>query len=133
MTVPALTVKPARNGPPEGTRRGQCSGSYAWTAPGPALLHSPFGMIEAGLRNEIPCRRWSSTLQAALAAFRVSPDVIVVAVRLYLRYGLSYRDVEELLLERGVEVDHVTIFGCVERFTPLHADARLCRRSPGDR
>jgi hypothetical protein len=34
--------------------------------------------------------------------------VIVVAVRWYLRYGLSYRDVEELLVERGVEVDHVT-------------------------
>jgi transposase-like protein len=33
--------------------------------------------------------------------------VIVVAVRWYLRYGLSYRDVEELLLERGMEVDHM--------------------------
>jgi transposase-like protein len=36
--------------------------------------------------------------------------VIVVAVRLYLRCNLSYRDVEELLLERGVEVDHITVF-----------------------
>jgi hypothetical protein len=36
-----------------------------------------------------------------------------VAVRWYLRYGLSYRDVEELLAERGIEVDHVTsIAGC---------------------
>lgn len=34
----------------------------------------------------------------------------MVAIRWYLRYGLSYRDVEELLLERDVEVDHVTIF-----------------------
>ena len=34
----------------------------------------------------------------------------MVAVRWYLRYCLSYRDVEELLVERGVEVDHVTIF-----------------------
>jgi transposase-like protein len=34
--------------------------------------------------------------------------VIAVAVRWYLRHGLSYRDVEELLAERGVEVDHVT-------------------------
>jgi transposase-like protein len=32
--------------------------------------------------------------------------VIAVAVRWYLRYGLSYRDVEELLAERGFEVDH---------------------------
>jgi IS6 family transposase len=35
--------------------------------------------------------------------------VIVVAVRWYLRFGLSYRDVEELLAERGVEVDHVSV------------------------
>jgi transposase-like protein len=35
--------------------------------------------------------------------------VIVLAVRWYLRFGFSYRDVEELLTERGVEVNHVTI------------------------
>ena len=43
----------------------------------------------------------------------------MVAVRWYLRYGLSYRDVEELLAERGVEVDHVTVYRWVQRFTPL--------------
>jgi transposase-like protein len=45
----------------------------------------------------------------------------VLAVRWYLRYGLSYRDVEELLVERGVEVDHVTVYRWVQRFTPLFA------------
>jgi transposase-like protein len=55
-------------------------------------------------------------------------------VRWYLRYGLSYRDVEELLAERGVEVDHVTVYRWVQRFTPLLADAaRFARHSPGDR
>jgi transposase-like protein len=44
--------------------------------------------------------------------------VIVVAVRWYLRFNLSYRDVEELLVERGVEVDHVTVYWWVQRFTP---------------
>jgi hypothetical protein len=43
--------------------------------------------------------------RSAFAGFRFPPDVIVVAVRWYLRFGLSYRDVEELLTERGVEVD----------------------------
>jgi transposase-like protein len=61
-------------------------------------------------------------------------DVIVLAVRWYLRFGLSYRDVEELLAERGVEVDHVTIYRWVLRFTPLLADAaRPCRHRVGDR
>jgi transposase, IS6 family len=35
----------------------------------------------------------------------------------------SYRDVEELLAERGIEVDHVTVYRWVQRFTPLLADA----------
>ena len=39
----------------------------------------------------------------------------------YLRYGLSYRDVEELLSERGVVVDHVTVYRWVQRFTPVFA------------
>jgi transposase-like protein len=68
------------------------------------------------------------------AGFRLPPEVIVVAVRWYLRFGLSYRDVEELLVERGVEVDHVTVYRWMLRFTPLLADAaRPCRRAVGDR
>jgi transposase-like protein len=60
--------------------------------------------------------------------------VIVLTVRWYLRFGLSYRDVEELLSERGVEVDHVTVYRWVLRFTPLLADAaRPCRHAVGDR
>jgi len=60
--------------------------------------------------------------------------VIVVAIRWYLRFNLSYRDVEELLVERGVEVDHVSVYRWVQRFTPLLADAaRFARHSQGDR
>jgi IS6 family transposase len=60
--------------------------------------------------------------------------VVLLAVRWHLRYGLSYRDVEELLAERGIEVDHVTIYRWVQRFTPLVIDAaRPCRHSVGDR
>ncbi len=62
--------------------------------------------------------------RSAFAGFRFPREVIVLAVRWYLRYGLSYRDVEELLAERGVEVDHVTIHRWVRRFTP---DPRRCR------
>jgi transposase, IS6 family len=70
---------------------------------------------------------------SAFVGFRFPAEVIVLAVRWYLRYGLSYRDVEELLAERGVEVDHVTIYRWVQRFTPLLADAaRPCRHAVGD-
>ncbi len=71
---------------------------------------------------------------SAFAGFRFPREVISVAVRWYLRYGLSYRDVEELLAERGVTVDHVTVFRWVQRFTPEFVEAaRTCRHVPGDR
>jgi transposase-like protein len=78
--------------------------------------------------------RLSIPPQSAFVGFRFPPDVIVLAVRWYLRFALSYRDVEELLAERGVEVDHVTIYRWVQRFTPLLVDAaRPCRHAVGDR
>jgi len=42
---------------------------------------------------------------SGFAGFRFPPEVILIAVRWYLRYGLSYRDLEELLAERGIEVE----------------------------
>jgi transposase, IS6 family len=68
---------------------------------------------------------WLPAPRSSFAGFRFPPEVITVAVRWYLRYGLSYRDIEELLAERGIEVDHVTVYRWVQRFTPL-----LIRRGP---
>ena len=72
------------------------------------------------------------------ADLRIPPQVITAAVRWYLRYGLSYWDVEELLADPSVAVDHVTIYRRVRRFTPefardLGAPIRLrrLRVSPG--
>ena len=76
----------------------------------------------------------SSGSSSVFAGFRFPPEVISVAVRWYLRYGLSYRDAGELLAERGVTVDHVSIYRWVQRFTPEFAEAaRPCRHAPGDR
>ena len=76
----------------------------------------------------------TETASSAFASFRFPPEVLMLAVRWYLRFGLSYRDLEELLLERGVEVDHVTLFRWVQRFTPRLIDAAgPCRHAVGDR
>jgi transposase-like protein len=66
------------------------------------------------------------------AGFRFPPEVITLAVRWYLRFGLSYRDVEELLAERGIEVDHVSVYRwghcCVDpRGVRLHGRAQSGR------
>jgi transposase-like protein len=85
-----------------------------------------FGMLECMRRN----RRVRPVLppRSAFAGFRFPREVIVLAVRWYLRYGLSYRDVEELLAERGVHVNHVSIHRLVRRFTPILAEAARCAR-----
>ena len=44
------------------------------------------------------------------------PEVILLAVGWYLRFSLSYRDVEELLAERGLHADHVTVWRWVQRY-----------------
>jgi len=54
---------------------------------------------------------------ASFARHRFPPDVILLAVRWHLRYELSYRDVAELPAEHGVDVDHVTIYRWLQRFT----------------
>src|SRR5262245_23728671 len=45
--------------------------------------------------------------------------VILLCVRWYLRYSLSYRDLEEIMAERGLSVDHFTIWRWVQRYAPV--------------
>jgi transposase-like protein len=47
-----------------------------------------------------------------------APDVILLCVRWYCRFQLSYRDVEEMMRERGLDVDHSTVFRWVQRYAP---------------
>ena len=45
-------------------------------------------------------------------------EIILTCVRWYLRYSLSYRDLEEMMTERGLSVDHSTIFRWVQTYAP---------------
>ncbi|HEY0173827.1 MAG TPA: IS6 family transposase, partial [Pyrinomonadaceae bacterium] len=46
------------------------------------------------------------------------PTVILLCVRWYCKHQLSYRDLEEMMRERGVAVDHTTLFRWVQRYAP---------------
>jgi putative transposase len=62
---------------------------------------------------------------------RFPPEIIQHAIWLYLRFTLSYRDVEELLAERGLDISYETVLRWVRKFGP--AIARRRRPRPSDR
>jgi putative transposase len=60
---------------------------------------------------------------------RFPGEIISHGVWLYYRFTLSYRDVQDLLLERGIDVSHEAIRGWCQKFGQDYAN-RLCRRQP---
>src|SRR4051794_26280725 len=83
---------------------------------GPVGLGAVLRWRRSWCRDTCRMIRSSSASSSAPAGYRFPRGVIAVAVRWYLRYGLSYRDVEELLAERGIEVDQVTVYRWVQTF-----------------
>jgi putative transposase len=61
------------------------------------------------------------TQRSPFKYFRTSPEVIRLAVMLYVRFPLSLRNVEDLLHERGIEVSHETVRFWWQRFGPMFA------------
>ncbi len=79
----------------------------------------------AGMRDEVA--------PPSYAGYRFPPEVIGHAVWLYFRFALSYRDVEELLAERGLTVSYETIRRWRLKFGQTYANALRRRRPrPGD-
>jgi len=56
-------------------------------------------------------------------------EVILREVRWYCKYGISYRELEEMLGERGVEVDHTTLYRWTQRYTPRAGEAQAWYRN----
>jgi transposase-like protein len=63
------------------------------------------------------------------AGYRFPPEIIHQAISLYLRFTLSFRDVEELLVERGILVSYESVRRWVNHFGPMIA-ADLRKRRP---
>ena len=73
-----------------------------------------------------------------MAVFRwrhFAGEISLWAVRWYCRYGISYRDLEEMMSERGVAVDHTTLYRWTQRYAPELEKRSACTaagcRSPG--
>lgn len=89
-----------------------------------------------------PCRFWSDILLFRGGSSMASKErfhgghfpkrIVLQAVFWYLRYSLSYRDIEELMRERGVEIDHATVQRWVVKYTPiLEAEFRKRKKTVG--
>src|SRR4029450_13390195 len=66
-------------------------------------------------------RRVGSGQGRLMAVFRwrhFAGEIILWAVRWYCRYGISYRELEEMMGERGVAVDHTTVYRWTQRYAP---------------
>ena len=71
--------------------------------------------------------------QHQYSGYRFPPEIIQQAIRLYVRFTLSFRDVEDLLAERGIVVSYETVRRWVNHFGPMiAADLRKRRQAPYD-
>ena len=62
-----------------------------------------------------------------------SSEIILLCVRWYCRYPLSYRNLEEMMNERGLETDHTTIYRWVQKYgSGIRKRLTACLKSPGD-
>src|ERR671934_628008 len=89
-------------------------------------------------RQKYACGACRSTFTedsvSAFSGYRWPADVILTAVRWYLAYPLSSRQILELLAERGMDVSHRTVLNWVQVFGPrLAAEVRRGRRPVGSR
>src|SRR5215207_2126418 len=75
-------------------------------------------------------RRFTRRSSSAFSGRAFADDIIVLAVRWYVRYRLSYAEVSEWLAERGILVDQSTIYRWVQRFLPLIGEVARKYRQP---
>src|SRR5262252_11117793 len=75
-------------------------------------------------------QRGRATMAISFKGAHFPPDIILMGVRWYVAYPLSYRHVEELLEERGVPIDHATIQRWVVKYSPLLEEAFHRRKRP---
>src|SRR5215475_5784289 len=98
-----------------GRRFGRCCrirSEEMFLVPGLEVLQTSRGRVSGTLR-------WMRPNRPALFKGRhFEAEIIVLCVRWYLRFGLSFRNLEEMLAGRNLRVDHVTLWRWVQRYAP---------------
>src|SRR5438552_14491878 len=96
-----------------------------------SLVRSEMGLSGSRACRGMGCGASCGMCRISYRGYRFPPDIIQYAVWLYFRFTLSFRDVEDLLAERGIEVSYETIRQWTTRFGPAIArDLRSRRPRP---
>ena len=100
---------------------GRLSGDLAAGTPAHSLtgIYTFNGSVAIGFQSFWQGDTVSRTQSAPFRGRHFDDVIIILCVRWYLRYSLSYRDLKEMMVERGVALDHVTIWRWVQHYAPL--------------
>jgi transposase, IS6 family len=82
-------------------------------------IKSLLGFVANGARAYLVRCRVTRRRPALFRGRHFEDVIILLCVRWYLRYSLTYRDLEEIMAERNLSVDHVTIWRWVQRYAPI--------------
>src|SRR5271157_4855821 len=108
--------------------------SRSWTrSAAVSTARAPLGMVlsRSALAGLDLWRLFSTMSKISYAGYRFLPEIIQQAIWLYVRFTLSFRDVEDLLAERGIVVSYETVRRWVNHFGPkIAADLRKRRPKP---
>jgi hypothetical protein len=83
------------------------------------MVYGTFGSVANSAGRSDKVITWIKKRQALFHGRHFEDGIILLCVRWYLRYSLSYRDLGKIIAERGLSVDHVTIWRWVQRFSPV--------------
>ena len=89
-------------------------------------------MLQTGQDESAVSLNWMGNTLSLFRGRHFAPEIIVTCVRWYLRFSLSLRDLEELMAERGLRIDHTTIWRSTQIYGPeaqrrLHGQVRSKR------
>ena len=101
--------------------KGQVSGTVIILFSQPTFQLNRHCQIKRGLSGQGRFVAGRMKKHSPFRYFKTSPEIIRLAVMLYVRFPLSLRNVEDLLHERGIEISHETVRFWWNRFGPMFA------------
>jgi transposase-like protein len=90
-------------------------------------------LLQIAIDDKLNHRLTKSSVMNLFHGRHFQAEIILWAVRWYCKYGISYRELQEMLAERGIHIDHTTIYRWVQRYaSEIEKHLRWYCRNPKD-